>query len=88
MPAALKDEFVLWPEHYGVVELFIACTTQWRCASAGMSLITLGFDYTGIESALRMSGTKKKHWPQLFKDLGVMEKAAVTVLNAADDGWD
>jgi len=43
--------------------------SQWRMGMAGPT----GLDYGGVESALRMAGTPRREWPQLFGDLQVME---------------
>ncbi|QZA80863.1 DUF1799 domain-containing protein [Deefgea piscis] len=87
MPESLCDQFVLWPEHYPVVQLFLSCQTQWRSVASSAAFVRLGLDYTAVESALRMSGIARRQWPKLFKDLRVMEYEALRVFNSEDD-WD
>ncbi len=69
--------FAVWPENRKAVETFIAIATQWRWD--GMTGVFFGFDYPGMEAALRMLGVKNHR--RMFEDLRAMERAALEVLN-------
>jgi hypothetical protein len=61
-----------WP----VLELFLACQTQWRFIPLGMGgALPQGLDYPAVESAARMLGLSLT--PDTFEDLRVMEAEAL-----------
>lgn len=67
----------VWEENGPVLELFLACATQWRMD--GMSGTVLGLDYPGVEALLRLRKVRDR--AAVFADLQVMERAALEVLN-------
>lgn len=73
---AAPGEIEICPDEYGAFSLFIALGTQWRwCAMSGRRL---GLDYNVIPNTAQMMGTEMT--PALFRDLRVMEHAALDAL--------
>ena len=59
---------------------FLAVQTQWRVAAAGMGgSVSLGLDYSGADAGLRRAGLETT--PELWRDLRVIEAAAVAAMN-------
>lgn len=57
---------------------FLCCATQWRVTATGGlegRLVRTGLDYAGCAAALRLG--RFKAGPRLFRDLRVMEGAAL-----------
>ena len=69
--------FDIWPANERALEAFLRVRRQWRVSPAGG---VMGFDYSGVEALLRMSGIEVD--VALLDDLAVMEDAAVEVLTA------
>lgn len=67
------DTVFVWAENWPAVDLFIALGTQWRSGASGAT----GIDYTSVPVVLRMRGTPRRDWPELFESLQVMERAAL-----------
>lgn len=65
------------PDEYDVVTLFFGLASQWRLHA--MSGMRLGLDYAAIPATAAMMGIVMT--PQLFEDLGTMERAALTVFH-------
>lgn len=80
-----EETFGLWAEHATIYQVFQACDTQWRMVTlssmAGSIVHYQGLEYTGVESALRMLGIKRKQWPRILAGIRIMERAARGVLN-------
>lgn len=76
---AEPEEEVCWvyEENWNSVLFFFACATQWVVSMSGRT----GLNYPGVESVMRMHGTKRKDRKALFADVQVMEFAALEVLN-------
>jgi hypothetical protein len=73
-------EYLLWPEHWPAVELFIRCMTQWRTGANGV----VGLDYGVV---LQMASLYQiRDLPSVMEDLQVMELHARELINkkAAD----
>jgi hypothetical protein len=69
-------EIEIAPDEVGAFTLFVSLDTQWRwCALSGHRL---GLDYGVIPHAAAMQGTEMT--PVLFRDLRVMERAALDAL--------
>lgn len=74
---------MLWPENVKVVEVFLALGSQWRMLAGAHGAMYLGLDYAVVQPVLELLQLKRKHWPQLFAELRMMERAALAVLNQA-----
>lgn len=76
MPAAEKV-YAVWQENWKVLELFLACGTQWRTGPGGV----MGLDYGAVRHVmdwLRLDGA------ELFRDLQVMEREAIRLFQGGD----
>lgn len=67
----------LWPCCVPAVQLLVALGTQWRMAAMGGPV---GLDYGAVRPTLQLLGVPRAQWPDLFKDLQVMEAAAVRAM--------
>ena len=72
-PAAPQDEYVLWPELVPVWNAWHQVQTQWRDGFNGRT----GLDYTGVRSALKCLGARKKQIREWFPLLQEAERAAM-----------
>lgn len=69
----------LWPNNLTAVHIFTLTRTQWRYAGMGGAV---GLIYSELPFVLEMEGIDRKDWPDLFRDLRVMERAALEVMRA------
>ena len=84
---ARDPPFEVHDDNERIVELFLALGTQWRVVAVPMGgIVRQGIEYSAVEPALRMLGTKRNEWPEIFAGLRIMEDAALAVLNAKADG--
>jgi|TARA_Y100000033_G_C2688177_1_gene82412 hypothetical protein len=67
----------MWPEHEQVTEIFIRCSSQWRCGMSG----PIGLDYVAVRWICEIYNVPKADLPQLLEDLQIMEGEAVKILN-------
>jgi hypothetical protein len=65
------------PECWPAVELFVACSTQWRVGGMG---VPIGLDYAGVRAAMALSRVRPSR--ELFEDVRVMERAALQELSS------
>ena len=63
----------IWPDCLVSVNIFIAMSTQWRVGFSGAS----GLDYNVLPVVLRMGGSPRKDWPEIFEDLRILEDSAL-----------
>jgi len=68
--------FLVLPEAWPAVTLFLASQTQWR--TAGMAGIRTGLDYAGVAVVARAQG--KNFRGELFSDLQSVESGALDEL--------
>lgn len=76
MPEAERT-YGVWRENWPVLELFLACSTQWRTGPSGV----IGLDYVAVRAVmdwLSIDGAA------IFRDLQVMEREAVRLLQGGD----
>jgi hypothetical protein len=69
--------YEVWPENWGVVEMFLRVQTQWRTTSGGV----IGLDYGVVLQMASLSGSPDPL--ALLEDLYVMEVRARELLNKA-----
>lgn len=72
-----QQHFEVWEENGEVLDVFLACETQWRHGSMTGRLI--GLDYQGLRAALDLMEIKDKK--QTFEDLRLMERAVIDEVN-------
>ena len=70
--------FMVWPECWDVVDLFLRVQTQWRAGPSGV----LGLDY-GVAMAVADRLPTSAQTLELLDDLQVMEMRARELINAA-----
>jgi len=77
---AKEENFVVYPENEKAVELFLKCSTQWRCAPMGgftgldYNVLFILFDWYKIEPDNRLD---------LLTDIQVIESGALNELAKA-----
>lgn len=76
-----EDDMPIWREIWESVSAFLACETQWRITATMSQLIWTGLDYAGAKALLEFEGIAS---PEVFRDLRIMEAAALPVLNKGD----
>lgn len=84
-----EDTVEVWQANWPSVLLFLRLETQWRCVARGMGGILhwLGLDYAAAAALLdqRTRREKRRHPARmLLDDLRIMEREALTVMNAGD----
>lgn len=63
----------IWPDNLAALNVFSSMVTQWRVGMAGAT----GLDYSAMESVLRLTGTPRADWPDVFDDVRLMEGAVL-----------
>lgn len=71
------DGCEIYPENWETVLLFLRLQTQWRVGPMGG---LLGFDYPGLESAMRLMRIEGR--AEMFARLAIMEHAALEAAHA------
>lgn len=85
-PEALPDEaeeetdYMVLPENWETVQVFIRCATQWRYA--GMAGQPTGLDYSAVESVMRMRAVEDQS--DTLDRLRIMEGEVLRVLREKD----
>jgi hypothetical protein len=76
--------FELWDINAGVLDLFLAVQSQWKCvavaSSIGGAILWLGLDYAGVDVFMRR-GRIADEDGELFADLLEMEGAALAAFS-------
>jgi hypothetical protein len=68
----------VWRENWPSLELFLACSTQWRTGPNGV----VGLDYLAVQTVMGWMGIEGG--PSLFQDLRVMEGEALKNFHGRD----
>lgn len=81
------DVVDVWPEHWDIVQAFLASATQWRVVGLGggfepSRIRFIGFDYAAVRAGLGAEEIQVS--PDLWRGLRVMESAACAALNEVD----
>lgn len=66
--------------NWSTLSIFISTWHQWRVI-AGKELVRLGMDWGQVESAMSLSGIKRREWPVIFEGLQVMQNEAIEIFN-------
>lgn len=73
-----EPKYEVWPENVKVVRAFVAMETQWREIVVETEVIKRGLLYEAIDATLdKLTGIKRKDWPDIFQGLRVMEAGAL-----------
>ncbi len=68
-----EPEVEVWPENWGVLQLFIRYSTQWRMGGGG----PVGLDYAVIQHDLGRMGLSDDDYLDMMDRLRVIEQAAL-----------
>lgn len=68
------------PANWPSLMAFLDCQTQWRVAAGMAGLVWFGLDYAACKLVL----DAEELGPDVFRDLRVIEAAALPILNEAD----
>jgi hypothetical protein len=71
------NDFEVYGDCWESVMFFLMVQTQWIYCAAGWGARRAGLNFSGIESALRISGTARSKWSALFIDLKEIETAVL-----------
>ena len=76
-------DFQVEEENWQSLIVFLSCQTQWNRDFAGMdaTLVWKGLNYPSVETVIRMEGHKGEKAKEIFRDIQVMEAAALPILN-------
>lgn len=73
----------MFEDNWDTFLFFLDLRTQWQIvAGMGGERVT-GLNYQSVESVMRIKQIKPKDKPDLFRDLQIMESAALDVMNKA-----
>ena len=82
IPAApIAVDFLVWEDNWRAVSLFSGLATQWRMHIGMAGVHYQGLDYTAVETTLRLERVPRVLWTETFRELQVMERAALPLLN-------
>jgi len=62
------------PENFEAVQVFSACSTQWRQTFSGLRS---GLDYSAVETLMRLYDVQDK--PDVFQRIQILERALIEV---------
>lgn len=66
----------IWPENLDAFNVFGAMGSQWRTGMGGAT----GLDYAALPAVMDFCQVKKKHRPEVFESVRVMESAALETM--------
>lgn len=72
------DEIEIWPENLQIVEVFLACRTQWVVGE--MTGARRGLRYADVAATIDLLGVADKR--EVFDGIRMMEAVALDVFNA------
>ena len=75
-----EENMPIAPENWTSLMAFMGCETQWRVTSTMAGLIWIGLDYVGVKVLLDAEDLDR----DVFRDIRIMEAAALPILNEAD----
>jgi hypothetical protein len=74
-------EFAVWPENEPALRVFLAMETQWRPLPMGMAgSQPQGLEYTALPAVMEFCGIEPGERGKVFKQLQIMEDAALTAM--------
>jgi hypothetical protein len=71
-------DFLVEPENWDAVEVFIRCGTQWNYGAMGG---VIGMRYEGVAPVITAAFPKRRH-NEIWSAIHIMERAALEVLNS------
>lgn len=70
--------FEVFPENWDALNVFLACSTQWRYRAIPNGSMQTGLEYTSVRAAIQMHRAKM----DVFAQVQVMEFAALKILTS------
>ncbi|WP_175474732.1 DUF1799 domain-containing protein [Vreelandella subterranea] len=70
----------VWPDHLEALDIFQACSSQWRIVSGIAGAFYQGLDYTALEAVMRMSHVDSSG--ELLSQVRMIEAGALEILNS------
>lgn len=85
-PPPAPGPVIVHPSNWKALEIFAACSTQWRVVSGMAGLFWMGLDYTAIDRVMPRFGVKRTcNQDKVFHQLRILEAGALRELNARED---
>ncbi len=79
---AEDDDFAVMPENWQALEVFLSCQTQWKIVAGMGGCFYQGLDYPALESVLNLRVSKRKKRAKLFRQVQLIERGALEVINS------
>jgi len=73
------EDYLVLPENEEAVSLFLDVCTQWIVAGLGS---VVGLNYQSLDFVLKMKGYRGKKKVEIFDDLQLIERGALSVFQA------
>lgn len=80
---AKPDDFPVLPENEEPVSIFLDVCTQWNVGGLGS---VIGLNYQSVEFVLKMKGYRGQKRMEIFDDLQLIERGALSVFQAPREG--
>ncbi|WP_347268183.1 DUF1799 domain-containing protein [Paracoccus sp. (in: a-proteobacteria)] len=80
--APAPESFEVLPQNADALDAWLSCQTQWRVAAGMGGMVWLGLDYGAVDVVLKRA--RYADPDAVFRDLQVMEGAALRVLGESD----
>lgn len=85
-PPPAPGPVVVHPSNWKALEIFEACSTQWRVTVGLAGLFWIGLDYSAVERVMpRMGVRRNSNQDKVFHQLRLLEAGALRELNARED---
>ena len=72
---AARQDFIVWHDNWAALELFCACSTQWRYKSMGEAA---GIDYAAVRAVMQIRDTTDQ--AATFDDVRLLEHGALAAI--------
>lgn len=72
---AARQDFIVWHDNWESLELFCACSTQWRYKAMGDAA---GIDYAAVHAAMQMRAVADQ--AAAFEDVRLLEHGALAAI--------
>ena len=72
------EDFIILPENWPALEIFLVCQTQWRYSSVG----AIGLDYSAVLKVIETYYKKRKRKKSMFNNVQAIESGALAAIRA------
>ena len=76
----------IFPDNWQSFRVFTAMRTQWRYVSGMAGMFATGLDYRALTEVWERTKTPEKDRDAIFRDLMIMESAAMEIINEVKNG--